>query len=96
MLLDIHSFPKGSFDGSQIAIIDIYKTHRPKLYEFALYIKEKTNIDIKVYDGADNNIQNSYQTSTYPMLLEFCEDREFLLDESINMFLKLLLDYFNF
>ena len=94
MLLDIHSFPKGSFGGAQIAIIDIYKTHRVKLDKFAIYIINKTHIDIRIFDGLDNHIQNTYKKSTYPLLLEFCEDRTYLLNETIKLFFEELIDFF--
>ena len=94
MLIDIHSFPKGSFGGAQIAIIDIYKTHRVKLDKFAIYIINKTHIDIRIFDGLDNHIQNTYKKSTYPLLLEFCEDRTYLLNETIKLFFEELIDFF--
>jgi hypothetical protein len=94
VLLDIHSFPKGSFGGAQIAIIDIYKTHRVKLDKFAIYIINKMHIDIRIFDGLDNHIQNTYKKSTYPLLLEFCEDRTYLLNETIKLFFEELIDFF--
>ena len=98
LLLDIHSFPKGSFDGAQIAIIDIQNINRPELEMFANYIIKKTNIDVKIFNGADNNIQNTYNylqhKSTYPLLLEFCEDRSYLLDEGIKLFFEEVINFF--
>ena len=94
LLLDIHSFPKGSFDGAQIAIIDIYKTNRTKLDKFVIHIINKMHIDIRVFNGLDNYIQNTYKKSTYPLLLEFCEDRTYLLNETIKLFFEELLNYF--
>lgn len=94
LLLDIHSFPKGSFGGAQIAIIDIYKTHRVKLDKFAIYIINKMHIDIRIFDGLDNHIQNTYKKSTYPLLLEFCEDRTYLLNETIKLFFEELIHFF--
>ena len=94
LLLDIHSFPKGSFGGAQIAIIDIYKTHRVKLDKFAIYIINKMHIDIRIFNGLDNHIQNTYKKSTYPLLLEFCEDRTYLLNETIKLFFEELIDFF--
>ena len=95
LLLDIHSFPKGSFYGAQIAIIDIYKQHRVKLDKFAIFIVNKMHIDIRIFDGLDNHIQNTYKNSTYPLLLEFCEDRTYLLNETIKLFFEELINYFN-
>jgi len=94
LLLDVHSFPKGSFNGAQIAIIDIYKTNRVKLDKFAIHIINKMHIDIRIFNGLDNHIQNTYKTTTYPLLLEFCEDRTYLLDETIKVFCLELIDYF--
>ena len=94
LLLDIHSFPKGSFGGAQIAIIDIYNTNREKLDKFAIYIINKMHIDIRIFNGLDNYIQNTYKKSTYPLLLEFCEDRTYLLNETIKLFFEEVLTYF--
>ena len=95
LLLDIHSFPKGSFNGAQIAIIDIYRTQRLKLDKFALFIIDKMHIDIRIFNGLDNYIQNTYKKSTYPLLLEFCEDRTYLLNDTIKLFFEELINYFN-
>jgi hypothetical protein len=94
LLLDIHSFPKGSFDGAQIAIIDIQNINRPELYEFANMIISTMGINIKIYNGADNNIQNTYAKFTYPLLIEFCEDRTYLLNDSIYLFFEKVIEYF--
>lgn len=94
LLLDIHSFPKGSFGGAQIAIIDIYNTNRVKLDKFAIYIINKMHIDIRIFNGLDNYIQNTYKKTTYPLLLEFCEDRTYLLNETIKLFFEEVLTYF--
>jgi len=94
LLVDIHSFPKGSFDGAQIAILDIYNTYRPELDKFANIINKKMNLNIKVFNGGENHIQNTYKTETYPLLIEFCEDPIYLLNDSIHMFLEELLIYF--
>ena len=94
LLLDMHSFPKGSFNGAQIAIIDIYKTNRVKLDKFTIHIIEKMHIDIKIFNGLDNHIQNTYKKSTYPILIEFCEDRTYLLNDTIKLFFQELLNYF--
>ena len=94
LLLDLHSFPKGSFGGAQIVIIDIYKIHRVKLDKFAIYIINKMHIDIRIFNGLDNYIQNTYKKSTYPLLLEFCEDRTYLLNETIKLFFEEVINYF--
>uniref|UniRef100_A0A6C0EZU6 N-formylglutamate amidohydrolase n=1 Tax=viral metagenome TaxID=1070528 RepID=A0A6C0EZU6_9ZZZZ len=94
LLLDVHSFPKGSFNGAQIAIIDIYKKNRVKLDQFAAYMIDKLHLDIRVFNGLDNHIQNTYSKSTYPLLLEFCEDKNYLLHESIKVFCEELVEYF--
>ena len=90
----MHSFPKGSFGGAQIVIIDIYKIHRVKLDKFAIYIINKMHIDIRIFNGLDNYIQNTYKKSTYPLLLEFCEDRTYLLNETIKLFFEEVINYF--
>lgn len=95
LLLDIHSFPKGKFNGAQITIIDIYKKNRVKLQKFTLFIRDKLNLDVKLFKGLDNYIQNTYQKYTYPLLLEFCEDKTYLSNESIRLFFIELLSYFN-
>jgi hypothetical protein len=94
LLLDIHSFPKGSFNGAQIAIIDIYKKSRVKLKQFILFIRAKLNLDVKLYKGLDNRIQNTYKKYTYPLLIEFCEDKTYLSNEAIRLFFTELLLYF--
>lgn len=95
LLLDIHSFPKGSFHGAQIAIIDIYKKSRIKLKQFTLFIHTKLNLDVKLYKGLDNRIQNTYKKYTYPLLIEFCEDKTYLSNEAIRLFFTELLLYFD-
>ena len=94
LLLDIHSFPKGHFNGAQITIIDIYKKNRVKLQKFTLFIRAKLNLDVKLYKGLDNRIQNTYKKYTYPLLLEFCEDKTYLSNEAIRLFFTELLLYF--
>jgi hypothetical protein len=95
LLLDIHSFPKGSFNGAQITIIDIYKKSRIKLHNFILFIREKLKLDVKLYKGLDNHIQNTYKKYTYPLLIEFCEDKTYLSNDSIRLFFNELLLYFS-
>jgi hypothetical protein len=94
LLLDIHSFPKGHFNGAQITIIDIYKKSRVKLQHFILFIRAKLNLDVKLYKGLDNRIQNTYKKYTYPLLIEFCEDKTYLSNEDIRLFFQELLTYF--
>ena len=52
------------------------------------------HLDIKVFNGADNHIQNYYKKSTYPLLIEFCEDKDYLTDDTIKHFLFELVNYF--
>jgi hypothetical protein len=94
LLLDIHSFPKGHFNGAQITIIDIYKKSRVKLQNFTLFVRAKLNLDVKLYKGLDNRIQNTYKKYTYPILIEFCEDKTYLSNEDIRLFFQELLLYF--
>lgn len=95
MLYDIHSFPKGEFDYAQIAIIDIKNTFRKELQMFANYIINKYGINIKIYNGAeDNYVQETYKDKTYPILIEFCEDKDYLLDCHIIKFFEELINHF--
>jgi hypothetical protein len=87
LLFDIHSFPKGEFENAQIAIIDIQNIYRQELTTFADYMLNKYNINIKIFNGANENfIQETYKDKTYPLLIEFCEDKKYLLDETIDKF----------
>jgi hypothetical protein len=95
LLLDIHSFPKGSFDGAQIAIIDIHKKKRIKLQKFTLFVRAKLNLDVRLYKGLDNHIQNTYKKYTYPLLLEFCEDKTYLSNDAVKLFFQEVIQYFS-
>jgi hypothetical protein len=94
-LFDIHSFPKGEFDNSQIALIDLKNQNRKELILFANYIIDKYGCNVKIFNGDENNfIQETYKNKTYPILIEFCEDKNYLLDEVITKFLEELITYF--
>jgi hypothetical protein len=95
LLFDIHSFPKGEFDNSQITIIDLKDSYRKELKMFTNYISSKYGINIKLYNGAeDNYVQETYKDRTYPILIEFCEDKDYLLDCHIIKFFEELINYF--
>lgn len=94
MLFDIHSFPKGSFKEAQIAIIDIYHKERPELKQFAQLIKKDLNINVQVFNGAGNYIQDRYQSYAYPVLIEFCEDKSYLTNADIKRFFDKLLEFY--
>ena len=95
LLLDIHSFPKGSFEGAQIVIIDIHKKKRIKLQKFTLFVRAKLNLDVRLYKGLDNHIQNTYKKYTYPLLLEFCEDKTYLPNDAVKLFFQEVIQYFS-
>ncbi len=94
VLLDVHSFPKGSFNSAQIAIIDIMNKERPELQLLIAKVQRELKIDIQLFKGGTNYIQNTYQTKCYPVLLEFCEDTDYLKQAEIKQFMLLFIDFF--
>ena len=94
LLLDIHSFPIGSFEDAQIAILELTHEDRAELLEFVNLVRKKTGINVKIFKGKGNYIQDYYREKSYPLLLEFCEDKDYLSDEEIKQFMWLLLDFF--
>lgn len=97
LLIDVHSFPLGSFNGSQIAILDIEGIIRPEVSDFVSFVNFETGIDIGLFAGSKNYIQNTYASDNcFPLLIEFCEDKNHLTDEDLQIFIQLLLDYFTY
>jgi hypothetical protein len=94
ILVDVHSFPKGSFDTAQIAIIDVMNKERPELRLLVDKVKRELKIDIQLFNGGVNYIQNTYERHSYPILLEFCEDADYLKAGEIKLFFKLFIDFF--
>jgi len=94
LLIDCHSFPLGSFDGAQIAILELSDTNRNEVEKFVKFARRKTSLDIKFFKGRDNYIQDFYSNYSYPLLIEFCEDREYLRKEDIEVFINTLFEYF--
>jgi hypothetical protein len=93
LFLDIHSFPKGSFNDAQITILDIYQKNRPELQQLAARVKSELGIKIELLKGGKNYIQDHYQTEAYPLLIEFCEDKTYLSQREIKAFFALFLDW---
>ena len=93
LFLDIHSFPKGSFNDAQITILDIYQKNRPELQQLAARVKSELGIKIVLLKGGKNYIQDHYQTEAYPLLIEFCEDKTYLSVREIKAFFALFLDW---
>jgi len=91
LFIDVHSFPKGSFGNAQIAILDIFHKRRPELETLVEQVKRDLNINIKLLKGGENYIQNQYQADAYPLLIEFCEDREYLSTKAVKDFFELLM-----
>jgi hypothetical protein len=94
LLLDVHSFPIGDFEGAQIAILELSHQDRDELRDFVDFAKRETGLDIKIFKGMGNYIQDYYSKYTYPLLVEFCEDRDYLSNHDINLFVTLLIKYF--
>ena len=94
LLLDIHSFPKGSFGpNTQIAILDIFKNNRPELKELVEKARRDLQINVKLLKGGKNYIQDNYKADAYPLLIEFCEDKRYLSHKQIKDFFGLLVEW---
>lgn len=94
LLIDCHSFPIGDFERAQIAILDLTNTDRVEVEKFIKFAIRRTGLDIKFFKGRGNYIQDFYSEYSYPLLIEFCEDREYLATDQIKIFIKLVFDYF--
>ena len=94
MLIDVHSFPKGSFANAQIAILDLFKKNRHELKQLVTQVQRDLHINIKLIKGGKNYIQDQYQEVAYPLLIEFCEDKTYLSDATIQAFFKHLLQFY--
>jgi hypothetical protein len=93
-LVDVHSFPKGSFGQAQIAILDILKQKRPELQQLANQVRLDLGLNVQLLKGGTNYIQNQYQADAYPLLIEFCEDKTYLSDKALKAFWKLLVEFY--
>lgn len=94
ILLDIHSFPHGNFNDAQIAIIDIFHKDRPELHQFVAQARRDLKLNVQLFKGGKNHIQDTYQKKTYPLLIEFCEEEAYLSRAEIKAFFSELVRYF--
>ena len=91
LFIDVHSFPKGSFGQAQIAILDILKKDRPELKTLVKTVRSELGLNVQLLKGGKNYIQDQYQADAYPLLIEFCEDREYLSSKAIKDFFTILI-----
>lgn len=94
LLLDVHSFPFGDFDGAQITILELSGENRSEVKNFVFKAIQETGLDVKLLKGKGNYIQDYYSKYSYPLLIEFCEDKDHLSNNDIKRFGEVLFSYF--